>query len=136
MDPDAKSSFLILGWALMCLGRYGEAADVMEPWFRSSGPLANRGTLGLAYARSGRRAEAEQILRELEAERTEHFSSPRGLAWVNIGLGDYDEAIAWFETAIRAREFGINQDLKLFVCDELRQLPAFEGLLRQVRLEP
>jgi serine/threonine-protein kinase len=136
MDPEVENSYLILGWALMCLGRYGEAVDAMEPHFRSSGPLVNRGILGYAYARSGRRMEALEILRELELEHTELIGSPRGIAWVHLGLGNHDEAIAWFETAIRAREFGINQDLRLFVCDELHGHHGYEELLRHVRLEP
>jgi hypothetical protein len=136
MEPTVENSYVILGWALLCLGRNGEAVNAMEPHFGSVTAFINRGTLGYAFARAGRRADAVRILHELEEELAEHAGSSRAIAWVHTGLGNHDEAITSFQAAIRAREFGVNQDFRLFVSEDLQSLPGFGELLRQVRLEP
>jgi Flp pilus assembly protein TadD len=56
---------------------------------------SNIGTLGYAYAVTGRRGEALQILKELEGRYNRQESLGIHLAGVCAGLGEKDEAFAW-----------------------------------------
>ena len=118
------------------LGRFEEgisdielAAEMLEG--RNLIPAAY---LGFAYARAGRRSDAERILRELQEMSSERFVNPDYIAIVYIGLGENDEAIEWLYRATEART-----DWPLFfpvdpVTDSIRSDPRYRELLRTVGL--
>ncbi len=60
-------------------------------------------SLGFAYARAGRRSEAEVLLQELAELREERYLSPALVAGIYAGLGQKDEAFARLEEAFRLR---------------------------------
>jgi TolB-like protein/tetratricopeptide (TPR) repeat protein len=104
------------------------ARELMEgdPWVT--------GQLGYAYALSGRKAEARDILRQLE---TGSGASVRALpvARVYTGLGDREQAFLWLGKAVDQR------DVALFpiadpVYDGLRGDPRFHALLERAKLTP
>jgi hypothetical protein len=118
------------------MGEYDRAVAALEGWAGS--PTATDIVwAGLAYsfAKAGRRAEAEGILRNLMQESQNRFVSPRAIAWVHTGLGNLDDAVAWFQRAIAVSDGGVNTDFVMFVGDDLRTHAGFEELLRMVRLE-
>ena len=105
-----------------------KAASVTD---RSPGVIS---TLVWAYAHTGRRADALRLLGELKKRRQRGYV-PAG-AFVNayLGLGDNDEAFAWFE---RAYEEQSNILIYIKVSpwfDPLRGDPRFQDLVRRVGL--
>jgi serine/threonine-protein kinase len=74
--------------------------------FQHSVELANtplfKGHLGWAYAKMGRRAEAEALLNELLADKPSDV--PGHIATIYCGLGDKDRAMEWMEKAYQARD--------------------------------
>jgi TolB-like protein/Flp pilus assembly protein TadD len=102
------------------------ARELMEgdPWVT--------GQLGYAYALAGRKAEAREILRQLE---TGSGGTVRALpvARVYTGLGDREQAFSWLRKAVDQR------DVALFliadpVYDGLRGDPRFHDLLERASL--
>ncbi|MBZ5537091.1 MAG: protein kinase [Acidobacteriia bacterium] len=89
-------------------------------------------TLGHAYALSGMRSEAEQVLEELKQRSTRSYVSPYSIAIIYAGLGEKDEAFLWLEKAFEERPFylvWLEVDPNL---DNLRSDPRFAALKRRV----
>lgn len=89
---------------------------------------------GYAYALSGDRRKAQAILKELEKVSAEKFVDPLGIAFINIGLGNKDEAIIWLNKAFDAHSFYLvflKIDPKF---DSLREHPGFAKLVDRLRL--
>jgi TolB-like protein/DNA-binding winged helix-turn-helix (wHTH) protein/Flp pilus assembly protein TadD len=133
--PDDRLPLWPLGWALVCNQQAEEAIPVLEKAAsvtdRSPGVIS---TLVWAYAHTGRRADALRLLGELK-KRQQTGYVPAG-AFVNayLGLGDNDEAFAWFE---RAYEEQSNILIYIKVSpwfDPLRGDPRFQDLVRRVGL--
>jgi Flp pilus assembly protein TadD len=92
------------------------------------------GGLGLVYATSGRRDEAEQVLGELKEVAKRRYVSASSLASIYARLGDKDAAFEWLEKAYREGAYGI-----LFLKSEpefdgLRSEPRFQDVMRRVGL--
>jgi TolB-like protein/DNA-binding winged helix-turn-helix (wHTH) protein/Flp pilus assembly protein TadD len=133
--PDDRLPLWPLGWALICNQQPEEAIPVLEKAAsltdRSPGVIS---TLVWAYAHAGRRADALRLLGELK-KRQQMGYVPAG-AFVNayLGLGENDEAFAWFE---RAYEEQSNILIYIKVSpwfDPLRADPRFQDLVRRVGL--
>lgn len=124
-----------LGWALIFNHQPEEAIPVLEKAAaiteRSPGIL---GSLVWAYARAGRRNDALRLVEELKERRHTGYV-PAG-AFLNsyLGLGDKDEAFAWFERAVQEQS-NILKYVKVFpIFDEVRDDPRFKDLVRRVGL--
>ena len=89
------------------------------------------GALGHAYATVGRKPEAEQLLLELRALSDRGYTSPVNLAFIALGLGDYELAFGELEKAFIAREgwFVFLRVDPRFDC--IRSDPRFEDLIRR-----
>jgi tetratricopeptide (TPR) repeat protein len=90
--------------------------------------------LGYAYARAGRRDDAQRVLAEMQELATQQFVPPDYLAIVHVGLGEIDEAIDWLNRAYEART-----DWPVWlavdpVSDPLHSVPRYRQLLRSVGL--
>jgi TolB-like protein/DNA-binding winged helix-turn-helix (wHTH) protein/Flp pilus assembly protein TadD len=131
--PDDRFPLWPLGWALICNHQAEEAIPVLEKAAaasdRSPGVIS---TLVWAYAHAGRRADALRLLGELK-KRQQTGYVPAG-AFVNayLGLGDNDEAFAWFERAYEEQSNSLVY-IKVFpLFDPLRGDPRFQDLVRRV----
>ncbi|MGC1297761.1 MAG: tetratricopeptide repeat protein [Alloacidobacterium sp.] len=134
--PDDRLPLWPLGWALICNQQAEEAIPVLEKAAsvtdRSPGVIS---TLVWAYAHTGRRADALRLLGELK-KRQQTGYVPAG-AFVNayLGLGDNDEAFAWFERAYEEQSNSLVY-IKVFpLFDPLRGDPRFQDLVRRVGLD-
>jgi serine/threonine-protein kinase len=92
------------------------------------------GSLGWLLAREGKRAEAEQLLAELEATRAKGYVSPVAFAILHIGLGNLDEALDWMERAYDERRGWVVYANVNAVFDPLREKPRFKALVEKMRL--
>ena len=91
------------------------------------------GVLGFAYARSGRRREAEMVLDEyLHSDRKQSNSV---LAFIYTGLNDKQRALDMLEKAFQEKDNFMTHLKVEPLFDELRSEPRFKELLRKMRLE-
>jgi tetratricopeptide (TPR) repeat protein len=91
------------------------------------------GHLGNAYARSGRLAEAREIIPKLLDHVAREGIGRYEIALVYAGLGEKDEAFAWLEKAYDAHDKGMTY-LKIDPClDPLRSDYRFQDLLQRMR---
>ena len=98
----------------------------------SGGSRTFRSNLAYAYAISGRRSEALDILNDLKSRSNNGFSHASEIALIYVGLGENDQAMIWLEKAYGER---FNPSVLLRPCfDSLRSSPAFQDLLRRIGL--
>ena len=135
LDPNFWLVYWNLGDALIALRQYPEAiADLqkaVELSGRNTGALA---ALGYAYAVGGERSRAEQVLRELTNISKRQYVSPADLAYVEIGLGNDDQAFAWMEKAYQERSDFLVRLKVDPLLDRVRPDPRFQNLLRRLNL--
>jgi hypothetical protein len=92
--------------------------------------------LATAYAMSGKRAEAEEGLAEVEKLSQQRYVSPYHVAMIYAALGDKEQALAFL-----ARAYGERSRRLVFlkvnpVWDSLRSDLRFRDLVRRVGLTP
>jgi tetratricopeptide (TPR) repeat protein len=132
MEPGYEWAKWQLGGALMSLGDYAGAIQVLQEVLeRNRTPTALSG-LGHAYARAGRRQEAEKVLGELLALSRQRYVPPSCFVDVFWGLRDRDKVFEWLEKAYQERSnrlvwLGISADM-----DWLRSDPRLDNLLRRI----
>jgi TolB-like protein/DNA-binding winged helix-turn-helix (wHTH) protein/Flp pilus assembly protein TadD len=89
--------------------------------------------VGYAYALTGRRREALEILAQLEKRSQQRYVSPQHFALIHLGLGDKDQAFVWLEKAYEERSFEL-LGFSGQPFDGLHDDPRFRDLLRRMRL--
>jgi Flp pilus assembly protein TadD len=132
--PDLAPVLSNLTLSYVEAGRYREAIETGERLraLTARDEVGQLSSLGYAYARAGRRADAERILRE--------FDGADGVMWVdraliNLWLGNTDLALDQLEQAVEAREDYV-ADLAIDPAYRpLRGNPRFEKLLVRVGLK-
>ena len=88
--------------------------------------------LAYAFAKAGKRDEAEKIRKQLES--TKLYVSPAELATVYVGLGEKEQALSLLERAyaqhdLQLQYLGVDPHF-----DSLRSEPRFQELIRKVGL--
>jgi TolB-like protein/class 3 adenylate cyclase/Flp pilus assembly protein TadD len=132
LDPNNPWARATLGW---CLHWKGKKADALAEFQKAAAlddlPLY-KGSLGYAYAASGDRAKAEQILRDLDEIAKTQYVSPANRVPVYLGLGENERALDWLEKAYEDRDpilWWINGDQ---LYDSVRNEPRFKTLMQNV----
>jgi adenylate cyclase len=90
--------------------------------------------LGYAYAKSGRRSEAEEVLRKLDELANRQYAERFGPATIYAALGEKDKAFAELEKSFIARDWGIARLSVDYNIDSLRDDPRYKDLVRRMRL--
>lgn len=91
--------------------------------------------LGHAYAASGRRAEAQGILGELEALFGQRYVPHFWLSMIHVGWGDYGEALSCLERACDDPDDSLLSARVMPFLDPIRPSPRFDELLRRMRFK-
>ncbi len=133
-DPSEWVEHNFLGVGYEGSGRRAEAiSEYLKAVEMSGGDQDATAALAHAYARAGRRSEAEKILRDLQQNSKDSYVSPYMIATIYAALGEKDTAFEWLEKASRERCLDIVWYLKADLrIDNLRSDPRFQVLLRRV----
>jgi Flp pilus assembly protein TadD len=133
IDPNYPLGHFWMGVALTQKSLHDQAITTLE---KARGfvdiPFATA-ALAHAYAASGRRTEAETLLRELTASRQQNFVDPYHLAVVHAALGEPDRVFDLLELAYQNRSIWLTCWLKVDPrLDPVRSDPRFSDLLRRI----
>ena len=124
IDPSHLRAYQTLGRAYLQKGMYTEAIAALTKWRDVSGSSF----LGYAYAVSGRKKEAMEIIEELK-----QTGRSLGVAMIYSGLGDKDHAFEWLEKAYKDHVYLLTLKVNP-ESDPLRSDPRFDSLLRRIGL--
>jgi TolB-like protein/Flp pilus assembly protein TadD len=136
---DLDPNFIVGRWALsqayIVKGMSAEAITLNEEALKKD--PTNQVFLrfaGLAYAKAGRRREAEEIIdRFREIAKTQYVMSYH-LALIYAGLGDPDKAFAELEKSFEARDYLLPRIKVEPFLDPVRGDPRFKVLLKRLNL--
>ncbi len=130
LDQEFWIGHQMRGQALEELGDHDLALKALATAARLSGQNSKPISLtGYILGRSGRTAEARDLLGALELASRQRYVPPYALALVHAGLGDADAAFEWLDRAYAARDVHLmflTVDVK---WDRYRADPRFEDLL-------
>src|ERR1700676_1339963 len=100
MDPGFAVAHYELGQAFTQKHMHDEAIVEFQRAITLSGHSgAFDSNLAYAYAVSGRREEATEIVKDLEAQQHQNPSADANVALIYLGLGDQDQAMSWLSKA-------------------------------------
>ena len=136
LEPNFRSLKEELGWIHLQQGEVEEAIETFEELQRIAGDLyAYAGNRGLAYASSGREADARSMLDLLAEREVEHpeVGLHIDFALVHLGLGEYEDAIARLEESADERHAGVVYLWLWPHWEPLRGHPRFQALIERVR---
>ena len=132
LDPASTLAHHLLG---CCLLWKGDTAGAIAEFQRSKIMVAGawyQGLLGYAYAISGDRPKAEQILRELEEMAKRQYVSSTAFADIHLGLGEKEKALDWLEKSYQDQESACWYLKVDPIYDSVRNEPRFQALVRKV----
>jgi len=134
--PNDAVAFWYLGFSLIGEGRPQDAIPPLERAVSiTHGSAGVIGVLARAYACAGRRSEALRLIDELNRRRQKGYVPAAPFVQAYVGLGDYDEAFAWFERAYQEK-CNILQWIKVEPFPgAMRNDRRFADLLRRVGLD-
>jgi TolB-like protein/DNA-binding winged helix-turn-helix (wHTH) protein/Flp pilus assembly protein TadD len=132
LDPEFWIGHMTLGQAYLQLGQIDAAQESLTTAARFSGANSKVISLrGYLLAKTGRTAEARQLLTTMEAASRQRYVPPYAFALVHAGLGDREAVFDWLDRASAARDVHLiflTADPK---WDPYRADPRFERLLER-----
>jgi TolB-like protein/DNA-binding winged helix-turn-helix (wHTH) protein/Tfp pilus assembly protein PilF len=115
------------GQMLQAISEYQKAVELSQG---DSDPTA---ALAHAYAASGRKPEAQKILREWLRQSDKVYVSPYMIAAVYAGLGSKEKAFEYLDKAYQERSSDLSYFLRADLrMDSLRSDPRFQELLARI----
>ena len=133
VDPNFFPARRYLGLVYEQKGMYREAIDEFQQGVKLSGNPLMLSLLGHAYAASGKKAEAQRILGELNQQK-QRYVSPYTIATIYAGLGEKDQAFRWLEKAFEERDIWL-MNLRIDpLLKPIRSDQRFTSLLQRLGL--
>ena len=132
LDPDSTLGLHLLG---CCLLWKGDTAGAIAEFQRSKIMVTGawyQGLLGYAYAISGERPKAEEMLRELEQMAKRQYVNSTAFADIHLGLGEKEKALDWLEIAYENQESACWYLKVDPIYDSVRNEPRFQALVQKV----
>jgi TolB-like protein/DNA-binding winged helix-turn-helix (wHTH) protein len=135
LDPNNWFQHYTLGVGYEGTGKLPEAISEYQKAIETSGGSQGVVALAHAYSATGKKAEAEKILRDLERKLKATSASPYTMATIYAGLGENDKAFESLEEGYSRKSFEIPSLQFDLVLDNLRSDPRFQSLLRRMGLK-
>lgn len=132
MDRNYSMAHFRLGLTYAQQGKFDEALAELQTSSQLSGDRDVVAALGYVHGLQGDAPAAVDALEELKRRETAGFVSAYDKALVNLGLGDYQQALAWLEEAYKERSYWLIYIQIDPALDPLRTNPRFAELLDQV----
>jgi TolB-like protein/Flp pilus assembly protein TadD len=133
LDPYFYVAPYYLGIAFQLNGQVPEAISAYQKAAELNDDPENLAYLGQAYARTGRRSDAQTILAQLTQQAKSRYVSAYSLAVLLLALGEKDRAMDELERAYRE---GAGNDIFTIkidpALDDLRGEPRFEALVQKI----
>jgi TolB-like protein/tetratricopeptide (TPR) repeat protein len=134
-EPSSYAGSTVLASTYAQKRMFRESIATLERVPRSSSAdVMIRAPLGYAYAKLGKKRDAELLLKELRAESQGKYVSAYFVSWVCIGLGRNDEAMQWLEQAYRQGDYQLTWLGVDPIFDPLRPDPRFAALIHRLGL--
>ena len=132
LDPELWIGHMMRGQAYERAGEPGQAMDALAIAERYSGGNSKTISLrGYIHAKQGRRDQALEVLKGLEARARERYVPPYAFALVRAGLGDRDAAFQWLDRALEVHDVHLVYLTVDPKWDEYRSDPRFDALLKR-----
>jgi TolB-like protein/Flp pilus assembly protein TadD len=133
LNPNYGNAYKLLASYYLAEGRYEEAIEAAEKMSVNvpNNKLNGRAFLSYTYAVAGKRAEAEKILQELQAEAKQNHVGSDKFALIYTGLGDKDRAFEFLKKGLEESNVLPHAIAVLPEWASLRTDPRFEALLQQ-----
>src|SRR5437868_4888940 len=132
LDPASTLGRHFLG---CCLLWKGDTAGAIAEFQRSKIVVTGawyQGLLGYAYANSGDRPKAEQMLRELEEMAKRQYVNTTAFASIYLGLGEKKKALDWLDKSYQDQESACWYLKVDPIYDSVRNEPRFQALVQKV----
>jgi serine/threonine protein kinase/Tfp pilus assembly protein PilF len=139
LDPYFAPAYSVLGMTYLQKSMYKEGmAEFEKALVISPGSTLLLSWLGYAYAVTGRKAEAQKVLDQLNESSKQKYVPALYRAGIYAGLGEKDKAFEWLEKSYEDRSIGVGfGTIKVDpIYDPLRSDPRFQDLLRRMNLQP
>jgi TolB-like protein/Flp pilus assembly protein TadD len=135
LDPKEWSQHYTLGMGYEGMGRLQEAISEYQQAVAMSGDSESIVALAHAFRVTGKKAEAEKTLRDLERKAAKSAAPPYTMAIIYAGLGENEKAFGFLEKAYSEKSLSLPWSLKSDqLLDSLRSDPRFQDLLRRIGL--
>lgn len=134
MDPSWFNGHFHMGLIDVMDGRPGDSI----PHFQKSVELAPSslrpvGMLGYSLAVVGKRAEAIELLKQLEARYANGVATASNVATIHIGLGEKEKAYEWLEKGFQDKDIEITRSHWYPQFNSIREEPRFKELMQRIR---
>jgi tetratricopeptide (TPR) repeat protein len=122
----------LLGYYYAQCSYYEKAIAILETVPLSELDTRSHASLGVAYAKTGKRRKAFEVLERLKRfEATARFYR---MPWVYVALGDFDSAFANLEKALAVRDDRLTRLKFDLFLEPLHSDARFEQLLKKMNL--
>jgi tetratricopeptide (TPR) repeat protein len=132
LDPSAVGGQSWLCHTYNAKGMYTESLSISEKSLQSN--LSILAATGYAYAKSGRRREAEGIINRIKEDERTRYVMNYWLATTHAALGEKDAAFAELEKAYQAHDWFLERIKTDPFMDPLRDDPRFKDLVHRIGL--
>ena len=134
LDPNFPLAQQNYGVVYLRQLRYADAIASFQQNVAKDRTAYSLSFLGYAYGIAGKRDEALAVLKELEDKYNKRESIAQYVAAVYAGLGDKDQAFAWLEKGLQARNATMTFVVHDLTYDPLRSDPRYDDLVRRMGL--
>jgi tetratricopeptide (TPR) repeat protein len=136
VDPGFHWAHGFLSVALLRTGERQEAVAEAEKASAKDDAADGAVWRGYAYARAGRREDAQRVARDMESRAARAYVPPFRVGVVYAALGDRERALSWLEKAFRDRSPWLAYaKYDPMLDDALREDRRFQDLMRRVGVE-
>jgi tetratricopeptide (TPR) repeat protein len=130
LDPTFFGGKSWLCHSLIAAGKYEEALSIAEPTSTTDNPFLS--DLGLGYALSGRRQDAEKILDRWKDAESRRYTMNYLVAILYATMGDKDAAFAQLEKAYQNHDWFLQRIKVDPMADPLRNDPRYDAIVKRL----